>query len=395
MSIEIPKVRVGLVGVSGFAQNHLMSLLAEEAAGRLMLTCATIINQSEVADVCQNLRDRGVRIYDDFHRMLAGEKEQLDLCLIPTGISLHCPMTVAALDAGCHVLVEKPLAGTCAEVDAMIAARDSAKRQVFVGFQNLYQDSMEQVKARILAGEFGRIEAIRAMGCWPRPVEYYQRNNWAGRLKVGESWVYDSPANNALSHVLMDALFLCGPTQHMAAKVVKFEANLFRVQPIESFDTISARLETDTGVSILYSVTHSSSVAVEPVIEIRGSRGSIHWEMRKHITLHPSGEVIPLPDSSVARSTMYKKVLDAISRPEVAEIGGLETARSHTAFINLLHANCPIEPIPDDWVATSRTEANLTQRAVPGLERTIQESYELNRTFDMRDIARGCEASSA
>jgi len=80
-----------------------------------------------------------------------------------------------------------------------------------VGFQDAYTQTTAKLKSRILAGEWGVIRSVRVIGAWPRPASYYQRNSWAGRIRVGESWVLDSPISNGLAHFLNLALYLAGP----------------------------------------------------------------------------------------------------------------------------------------------------------------------------------------
>ncbi|MDQ8194792.1 Gfo/Idh/MocA family oxidoreductase [Coraliomargarita sp. SDUM461004] len=382
-SNKIPKI--GLVGVSGFARNHLKTLHALAANQEVQISCATIINQSEEPEACQELQKIGCRIYDDFDKMVKAEAHALDLCVIPTGIALHCRMTIAALEAGWNVLVEKPVAGTIAEVDEMIAARDQAKLRVFVGYQDLYQDATNDIKNRLLAGAIGTVSHIKVMASWPRPIYYYQRNNWAGKIRDGDHFVYDSPANNALAHFLMASLYFSGNKLHSAANVAEFEASLFRAQSIETFDTISAKMRTDTGVEILYNVTHSGSTLIEPIIEISGSTGSVHWEFRKHFRIFPSGELIPTVDSMEARSTEFRKILHAIRTGEAAG-ASLEVARTHTDFINQLHAQCVIEDIPSDLIDCSYNSEDHAHRSIQGIENCIKKSFISNRRLTIEEI---------
>ncbi|WP_309380222.1 Gfo/Idh/MocA family protein [Cerasicoccus frondis] len=199
-------VKIALIGVAGFGSVYHEALRTLQDNGLVQIVAATVINRVVAVKSCHEVEAVGCRIYDDYREMLSAEHGNIDLCAIPTGIALHCRMTIAALQAGCHVLVENPVAGSVEEVYMMIAARDRALRCVFVGFHDLYQKSIMETKKRILAREIGELRSVRVLASWPRPDIFYDRNNWAGKSKVGEDWVYDFSANNALAHFLIATL---------------------------------------------------------------------------------------------------------------------------------------------------------------------------------------------
>ncbi len=103
-------IRAAIIGVSGYGATIYSDLMREKNNGLLEITAATIINQNEEKAKCDELKAMGCRLYTDYREMLGNEK--LDICFIPTGIHLHAPMTVAALEAGVNVVVEKPAAAT-------------------------------------------------------------------------------------------------------------------------------------------------------------------------------------------------------------------------------------------------------------------------------------------
>lgn len=372
MNSRFPRVRTALIGVSGYGGSHLKGLLALEARGEVRIAAATVINREDEQEKCAMLEANGCRIYGDYQEMLSEEAGELDLCVIPTGIAWHCPMTVAALQTGCHVLVEKPAAGTVAEVDEMISSRDSAGRQVAVGFHHLYNEDYLNLKKSVHEGEVGRLREIRVRAAWPRPSKYYARNDWAGRLRSKGRWVLDSPANNAFAHFLMASLHLAGPAMHEAAVPVAIEAELYRTQEIESFDTISARVAVDSGVNILFAVTHCALANENPVIDLIGDDGSIRWEVDRTLTIQTRGrEAVchSLVPSSVSKFCIFDRVLSQIrgSEPEACR---LEEARKHTLLINALHASVPIYDVPDEYRASAQVECG-TQYAIKGINETL------------------------
>lgn len=227
-----------------------------------------ITHAAKIAD----LKAKGIPVYASFDELLNAPIEGL---WIPLPIDLHRPFTEKALAAGKAVICEKPAAGCIDDVDAMIAARDRHKLPTLIGFQDVYDPVTPPSKRAILDGRIGKITHATVHACWPRGSVYYNRSNWAAKFKRGNSWVMDSPANNALAHYINIALFLMGPTMETSAQPVKVEAELYRVNPIENYDTCALRLTLDTGATLLVLFTHACETVAHPVIQLHGSSGSL------------------------------------------------------------------------------------------------------------------------
>jgi UDP-N-acetylglucosamine 3-dehydrogenase len=113
-------------------------------------------------------RGRDARAYVDAAEML--EAEDLDLVSVVVPTSLHLPTTLAALAAGSHVLVEKPIAATRAEAEQMIDAAQRAGRMLTVGHIERFNPAIRELRRRLVAGELGRIFEIRATRLGPFPA---------------------------------------------------------------------------------------------------------------------------------------------------------------------------------------------------------------------------------
>jgi predicted dehydrogenase len=343
-------MRAALVGVSGYGRWHLLMLMEQAALGRVRLTAATIINQTQEAGICARLVRPGVEIFSDYDAMLAAHAGRLDLVLLPTGIHHHAPMTLAALHAGAHVLVEKPLAPTLQEIDAIIAAETTTGRHVIVGFQDLFVPSVHAIQRRVLAGEIGRLQRVVVTGQWPRDAAYFQRNNWAGRLRVGESWVLDSPLNNGFAHFVMLGLFWASPVAGHAATVQALEAELYRTAAIESFDTACVRAETSGGATLECYVTHAGNTNRPPEVRLVGSAGEITWRYEDNLTLHRDGQPLETERVPDQLSTRLQVLDDALTflegQPRFVVRPTL--ARSHTQLIDALHEFFPTHSVAPD-----------------------------------------------
>jgi len=332
------KPRTALIGVSGFAGLYCQDLLQLAAEGKISLAAATVINPEDEPEKCEALRKADCEIYSDYAEMLDRHRGRLDLCVVPTGIHHHAPMTLAALDAGCHVLLEKPAAATVGEVGEMRKAALAADRFVAIGYQHMYGAETHRLKAALIGGLVGKVRVIKCLGLWPRDAGYYSRNDWAGRIKTGRHWVLDAPFNNAFAHWLNLMLFFAGPEYSLGAKPISLEAELYRTRPIASTDTACLRIQTEAGIPVLFWVSHSCQRDFGPVMEIRGSRGTVVWTSRQILVRTPSGESVFALGSELqeSRRHMLQSVLDRIAGRDAficdLDLAGLQTLCANAAF---------------------------------------------------------------
>jgi predicted dehydrogenase len=108
------------------------------------------------------------RAYRDPAAMLA--EESLDLVSVVAPTSLHLPIVLAALEAGAHVLVEKPIAATRDEAERMIAAAEQSGCVLTVGHIERFNPAIRELRRRLAAGELGRIFQVRATRLGPFPA---------------------------------------------------------------------------------------------------------------------------------------------------------------------------------------------------------------------------------
>ncbi|MBI1337047.1 MAG: hypothetical protein GC164_08805 [Phycisphaera sp.] len=372
--------RACLIGVSGYGKVHYDMLLKAHASGDVAIVGATVINQDEEREKCQRLRAMGCRVFDDYRDMLKSLAGSADLCLIPTGTPLHKPMTVAALGAGMHVLVEKPAAGCLEGVRAMQAAAKAAGKRVIVGYQHLYTPLALGTKRAILDGRIGVIESIKCLVTWPRSHTYYRRNGWAGKLWVNGTAVNDSPFNNAVAHELMMMLFLAGATEREAAMPTGVEAKLYRANAIESADTATIHVQTREGVPIRFYCTHACRINFGPEVHIRGSGGMIVMTHRGATITAEGGESLNLSveGENSSQSRMLTAVLSTLQGggPFVCD---LEMASRQTMVVDAIHKTATIQTVPGD---TSVHSDGSPITFIPDIERKMREAFEQERMLE-------------
>jgi predicted dehydrogenase len=370
---------VCLIGVSGYGHTHYNLLAAEQAAGKIAIVGVTIINPDDEKEKCAHLRGIGCRIFDDYTVMLKELSGVADICFIPTGIPLHRPMTIAALEAGMHVLVEKPAAGVIQDVRAMQEAAEKANRRVAVGYQQMYDPSTLEIKRAILEGRIGAVECMKCHAAWPRDSAYYNRNNWAGRLRSDDAWVLDSPANNAVAHDLMMMLFLAGPRERTAAAPVSVTAELYRANAIETADTVCLRVRTDTGIPLLFYATHACNRSINPEVHVRGTTGTVDLTREKATieTATHGKQVINKLSLGPPLKRMIANVLDMVEGG-TAFYCGLDVASMQTIVVNAMHQACQIHTLAGERVALDN---GAVRTIIPGIEEAIDMAFEKERLF--------------
>ena len=177
-------IKVAIIGVSGFGNTHYNDLIRYQERGELEILGAAVINQDEETEKCAKLKSVGCELFTDYKLMLEKFKGSLDICFIPTGISMHVPMSIEAMQAGANVFVEKPVTALLSELEILKQAEKDTGKFVAVGYQTIYQPSIARIKKSILAGELGEINTIKFYGISVRDKAYYTRNNWADASKT-------------------------------------------------------------------------------------------------------------------------------------------------------------------------------------------------------------------
>jgi UDP-N-acetylglucosamine 3-dehydrogenase len=155
-------LRAGVIGLGTMGRNHVR--VWNEAIGGVELVAVTDPRGEAVRLMTEG---RSLRGYAEVTTMLA--EEELDLVSVVAPTSMHHQLTLAALHAGAHVLVEKPISATRAEAEAMIAAAAASSRMLTVGHIERFNPAIVELRRRLQAGELGRIFQVRATRLGPFP----------------------------------------------------------------------------------------------------------------------------------------------------------------------------------------------------------------------------------
>lgn len=160
------KVRIGVIGCGGIANGKHLPSYKKNPNAELVAFCDIVEERAVKAKADYGTEDCGV--YTDYKEML--KKETLDAVLVLTHNSEHCRITVDALEAGKHVLCEKPMATTYEEAKKMIAARDKSGKVLTIGYQNRFRNDSLYLKKLADEDTFGEVYYAEAMAIRRRAV---------------------------------------------------------------------------------------------------------------------------------------------------------------------------------------------------------------------------------
>lgn len=280
-------LRHAIVGVgAGILSAHLPAL--QQVAG------VTVVGGSDVnlAGGQRRAQELGWPFFADHHQMLA--TTQPDVTVILTPHPFHAAIAIDALNAGSHVLVEKPMAVQVSEADAMLAAAAKNQRLLAVNFQQRFRPEVVAAHHLITSGRLGEIQRVTQVEPWLRTVAYYKSAGWRGTWRGEGGGVLMNQAPHSLD-------LLCHLVG-MPKRVVAWNRTV-RHQ-IEVEDTAMAMLEWENGA--LGTLFFSTAEAGPRRIEIVGTGGilTIHEdgslrfqryepELREHIVNSPERFAAP------------------------------------------------------------------------------------------------------
>jgi predicted dehydrogenase len=175
-------INVAIIGTGNISRLHIEAYLAFPRRCRITTFCDIVPERGYAYREKYALP--GVIVYDSVDAMLGALKEgglSIDLVSVCTPPFCHAEIAVACLRAGLHVLVEKPMASSLEECDAMLAAERESGRTLAVVAQNRFRDPIASLKQALDSGLAGRILHAQVDSFWWRGFHYYDlwwRGKW-------------------------------------------------------------------------------------------------------------------------------------------------------------------------------------------------------------------------
>ena len=176
-------LRYALIGCGRISPNHLVA--ARDNGLEIVAICdLDPAMMGDKADMLQ-LPD-AVKRYMDYREML--RTENLDLIAIATESGNHASIALDCIDAGCHLIIEKPIALSLDDADEIIRRASRKGVKVSACHQNRFNKAVVKLREAIEAGRFGRLLHGAAHIRWNRKEEYYRQAPWRG------TWAQDGGA---------------------------------------------------------------------------------------------------------------------------------------------------------------------------------------------------------
>ncbi|MFE9677111.1 Gfo/Idh/MocA family protein [Streptomyces sp. NPDC006259] len=230
------------------------------------------------ATAAQSLaREHGLaRITTDVSEVLADP--EVDSVSVVTGHATHHGLVAAALEAGKHVLVEKPLALSVEDGMALTSLAERTGRVLSVVSQHRYDRVVTAVRDWIGAGLLGSlVSGVVSLQCG-RDDAYYADSDWRGTY-AGEG---GSAMVNQGYHALDVTRWLTGGLTVVGAAA----GHTAPRGGMETEDTLAALLRGPQGALVTYQVTVASSITWRTRVELIGTRGSVLFDLDHPGTLH-------------------------------------------------------------------------------------------------------------
>lgn len=251
------KIKFGIIGCGRIAQRH-----AEHINNKGVLVA--------VCDVVEEKADKMAATYQakafySIEEFLLQAKE-MDVVAVCSPNGLHAGHAIKALQAGFHVLCEKPMAIHLKDCGEMIQAAEKSNKRLFAIKQNRYNPPVAAVKKIIEEGRLGKINNVQLNCFWNRNADYYH-NSWKGTQKLDGGTLFTQ-----FSHFIDLLYWIAGDVQEVQA----YMGNFVHQGIIEFEDTGVVILHFASGAigSINYTV-NSYNKNMEGSLTLFGEKGTV------------------------------------------------------------------------------------------------------------------------
>ncbi len=251
------EIKFAIIGCGRIAQRH-----AEHISNNGILKAVCDIDFAKALELGEKY---SASSYNSIDALLANEKD-LDVISICSPNGLHAEHSIKCLDAGTHVLCEKPMAINVHDCGEMIKAAERNNKRLFAIKQNRFNPPVAAVKSAIDEGKLGKVYSIQLSCFWNRNEDYY-KNSWKGTKDLDGGTLYTQ-----FSHFIDLLYWIVGDVKHAHA----ITGNFAHQSIIEFEDTGVVALEFYNGTigTINYTV-NSFGKNMEGSLTIFGEKGTV------------------------------------------------------------------------------------------------------------------------
>lgn len=168
-------MKYALIGCGRISPNHIVA--AQKNGLEIIALCDIDPSQAEDKILKFDL-SKSIPIYTDYRLMLHEKKPEL--VAICTESGKHASIAIDCIDAGCHVIIEKPIALSIEDADKIINRGKEKNVKVCACHQNRFNKSIQKIREAVEKRRFGKLLHATAHIRWARDHEYYSRAKWRG-----------------------------------------------------------------------------------------------------------------------------------------------------------------------------------------------------------------------
>ncbi|WP_199619987.1 Gfo/Idh/MocA family protein [Paenibacillus alkalitolerans] len=284
-------LRIGMIGTGGISHWHGKQLLELED-----------VQITAIADTSSESREKfisafgleGAEQFEDYRHLIEFGVDAVVICSPHT---LHFQQATDALKAGCHVLIEKPMACSSVEAEQMIRTAERAGKLLQVSYQRHFQPEFLYIKEAIGRGTIGRLTSVTA--------SLYQ--NWkqgtAGTWRQNPEWSGGGMLMDSGSHIVDVLLWTTGLTPAEVQTQLHMQGTPVE---IDSFTSIRFEEGAVAGLNII-----GFAPCWQESYVFCGDDGAIFYENGK-LTLRRMGEENVVPQLPLQTTNQDKSFIDAI-----------------------------------------------------------------------------------
>lgn len=320
-------LKFALIGCGRIAKRHSELLGHHQIAGAsLVAVCDRAI--AKATGIAEQFN---VPAYENMHDML--QSEEIDVVVVLTESGRHAEHVLDLAGYGKHIVVEKPMALTLEDADAMITACDASGCKLFVVKQNRFNVPVVKTREALEAGRFGKLVLGTVRVRWCRPQSYYDQDHWRG------TWALDGGVlTNQASHHIDLLEWMMGDVDSV------FAMSTTALVDIEAEDTAVVALRFNNGaLGLIEATTATRPKDLEGSLSILGETGSVEiggfavnqlktWnfidETDEDQEVIEKYSVNPPDVYGFGHKAYYCHVVDAIINQKQHLVDGLEGRRS-------------------------------------------------------------------
>ena len=318
------KIKFAVVGMGHIGKRH-AEIIRQNPEAELMAV-VDVLTPEELG--IENIRER---FFSSLTELL-GECNDIDVVNVCTPNGLHADQAVEALEAGKHVVVEKPISLSRSDAERIIYKSQEMSKQVFAVMQNRYSPPSVWLKDMIGSNRLGDVYMVQLNCYWNRDERYYRKGNWHGSRDLDGGTLFTQ-----FSHFIDIMYWLFGDIENINGKFSNFShLNIidFEDSGIVHFDFVNGGMG---------SINYSTSIwdkNLESSIVIIGEKGTVKvagqymnkveychvegYKMPELLEANPPNDYGPYKGSAANHHYIIENVVNTIKGRSVVTTNALE-----------------------------------------------------------------------